>query len=117
MEQCNESCEHKAKSDRRIAFLADRMAVLMMDLVRRDFEFGKFCHDEFFTNEIAGYLRHGKEYAVCIDFVRMMIKRDDRRFNDEMEMAKAQSEEGPEQGLQPPLPSGEEDTTEAGGGG
>ncbi len=85
MEPCNESCEHKAKSDRRIAFLADRMAVLMMDLVRRDFEFGKFCHDEFFTNEIAGYLRQGKEYEVCKDFVRMMIQRDDRRFKDEQE--------------------------------
>lgn len=92
MEQCNESCEHKAKSSKRLAFLADRVAVLMMELVRRDLDYGKFCYDEFFTDEVAGYLRQGKEYEVCLDFVRIMLKKYDRRAADEQarqEQAKA----------------------------
>ena len=96
MAQCNESCEHKARSDKRLAFLADRMARLMVDLVRRDLDYGKFCHDEFYTDEIAGYLKQGKEYEVCIDFVRIMI----RRHDNEMALAEQKSEAGPEQGLE-----------------
>ena len=69
------------KQDKRLAFLADRMALLMVDIVRRDFDYGKFCHDEFYTDEIAGYLRQGKEYQVCLDFVRMMIKSHDKKQN------------------------------------
>ena len=96
MAQCNESCEHKARSDKRLAFVADRMARLMVDLVRRDLDYGKFCHDEFYTDEIAGYLKQGKEYEVCIDFVRIMI----RRHDNEMALAEKKSEAGPEQGLE-----------------
>jgi len=55
------------------------MARLMNELVRRDFDYGRFCHDEFYTDEIACYLKQGKEYEVCIDFVRMMIKKHDQR--------------------------------------
>lgn len=79
MEPCNESCEHKARSDKRLAFLADRMARLLVELVRRDFDYGKYCFEEFYTDEVAGYLKQGKEYEVCIDFVRMMIKKHDLR--------------------------------------
>lgn len=96
MAQCNENCEHKAKSDSRIAFLADRMARLLVELVRRDFDYGKYCFEEFYTDEVAGYLRQGKEYEVCIDFVRIMI----RRHDNEMAMAEEKSEAGPEQGLE-----------------
>ena len=110
MEQCNESCEHRAKSDRRLRFLAERMARLMMDMVGRDMDYGKFCHEEFYTDEVAGYLRQGKEYQVCLDFVRMMIKKHDRRITDEVEMAEKESEEGPEQGLEPASPSSAADT-------
>ena len=79
MEQCDESCEHKARSNKRIAFMAERMALLLLDLVRRDFEYGKACFEDFYTDEIAGYLQQGKEYQVCLDFVRMMLKKHDLR--------------------------------------
>lgn len=79
MAQCNESCEQRVKSDKRLAFMADRMAMLMVELVRRDLDYGRFCHEDFFTDEVAGYLHQGKEYEVCIDFVRMMIKKHDLR--------------------------------------
>lgn len=65
------------KSNDRLVFLADRMAILMVDLVRRDCDYGRFCHDEFYCDEIAGYLRNGKEYQVCLDFVRNMLRRHD----------------------------------------
>lgn len=84
------------------------MAMLMVELVRRDFDYGRFCHEEFFTDEVAGYLQQGKEYEICMDFVRMMLKKQNGRIEYEMEMAEKKSEEGPEQGLESPLPSGAE---------
>ncbi len=71
------------KQTKRLAFLADRMARLMVELVRRDFDYGRFCHEEFYTDEVAGYLQQGKEYQVCLDFVRMMIKNHDKEQEDE----------------------------------
>ena len=70
------------KQTKRLAFLADRMALLMVDIVRRDFDYGRFCHEEFYTDEVAGYLQQGKEYQVCLDFVRMMIKQHDKEQAD-----------------------------------
>ena len=67
-------------AEARIAFLADRMALLMVDLVRRDCDFGRFCFDEFYKGEVAGYLRNSKEYLVCIDFVRKMLRRHDNEM-------------------------------------
>lgn len=67
----------RPSNKRRVAFLADRMALLMVDLIRRDCEYGRFCHDEFYCDEIAGYLRSGKEYKVALDFVRNMLRRHD----------------------------------------
>ena len=67
------------RDEARLAFLAGRMALLMVDLVRRDFDYGRFCHEKFYTDEIAGYLQQGKEYQVCLDFVRMMIKQHDKQ--------------------------------------
>jgi len=55
------------------------MALLMVDIVRRDFDYGRSCHEKFYTDETAGYLRQGKEYQVCLDFVRMMIKQHDKQ--------------------------------------
>ena len=72
------------KQRKRLAFLADRMALLMVDLVRRDCDFGRFCHEEFYTDEVAGYLQQGKEYQVCLDFVRMMIQKHDEEQDDEL---------------------------------
>ena len=75
--------EKKPKNKQRVVFLADRMAMLMVELVRRDFDYGRFCYEKFFTDETAGYLRQGKEYEVCLDFVRMMIKKHDKEQADE----------------------------------
>ena len=72
------------RDEARLAFLAGRMALLMVDLVRRDFDYGRFCHEEFYTDEIAGYLQQGKEYQVCLDFVRMMIKQHDKQESIDM---------------------------------
>ena len=72
------------KQRKRLAFLADRMALLMVELVRRDFDFGRFCHEEFYTDEVAGYLQQGKDYQVCLDFVRMMIKKHDKEQENEL---------------------------------
>ena len=71
------------KQTKRLAFLAERMALLMVELVQRDCDYGRFCHEEFFTDEAAGYLQQGKEYQVCLDFVRMMIKKHDKRLEKE----------------------------------
>ena len=70
------------KQTKRLAFLADRTALLLVELVRRDLDYGRFCHEEFFTDEIAGYLQQGKEYQVCLDFVRMMIQKHDKEQVD-----------------------------------
>ena len=69
----------EAKNKERLAFLADRMALLLVDLVGRDCDYWRFCHDEFYDDEVAGYLRLGKEYQVCLDFVRMMIQKHDKQ--------------------------------------
>lgn len=55
-------------------FLADRMAILMVDLVRRDMDYGTFCHDEYYKSDD---VRQSTEYEVCIDFIRKMIRRHD----------------------------------------
>jgi hypothetical protein len=72
------------KQSKRLAFLAERMALLMLELVRRDFDFGRFCHEEFYTDETAGYLQQGKDYETCLDFVRMMIKKHDKEQDNEL---------------------------------
>lgn len=64
-----------AKNDERLAFLADRMAILLVDLVRRDFDYGPFCFDEFFENQMADEIRRSQHYHVAIDFVRKMVRR------------------------------------------
>ena len=69
----------QTKNEQRLAFLADRMALLLVDLVNRDCDYGRFCHERFYTDEVAGYLRLGKKFEVCLDFVRIMIKKHDKQ--------------------------------------
>lgn len=69
--------EKLQRAEERVKFLADRMAMLLVELVRRDMDYGRFCHEEFYTDEGAGYLRQGREYEVSIDFVRNMVRRFD----------------------------------------
>ena len=80
----------------------------MVELVRRDMDYGRYCYEEYYRDEITGYLQQGKEYEVCMDFVRMMLKKQNKRIDNEMEMAKEKSEEGPEQGLEPAPSSSDE---------
>ena len=68
--------DKKLQQDR-IAFLADRMALLIVDMVRRDCEYGEFCADEFYEGEDADVTRESKQYEVAIDFVRNMLRRHD----------------------------------------
>lgn len=49
------------------------MAVLMAELVGRDFEYGAFCHDEFYELD---RVRNNQYYPVCMDFVRNMVRRN-----------------------------------------
>lgn len=65
------------------------MALLLVELVRRDLDFGPHCFEEFFTDEVADHLRKHKDYEVCIDFVRMMLRKHDAA-------KKIQAVEGPE---------------------
>jgi hypothetical protein len=55
------------------------MALLMVELVRRDIEYGEFCHEEFFEGEAADKLRQSDYYATCLDFVRGMLRRRNER--------------------------------------
>lgn len=55
-----------------VRFLADRLAVLMAELVARDLDFGDFCHDEFYQLD---RVRNNQHYPVCMDFVRNMVRR------------------------------------------
>ncbi len=61
----------------RIAFLADRMAILMVELISRDCEYGLFCYDEFYKDELAEKWRQSQHYHVALDFVRNMLRRHD----------------------------------------
>lgn len=92
--------KEEKKQAKRLAFLADRMALLMLELVRRDFDFGRFCHEEFYTDEIAGYLQQGRDYQVCLDFVRMMIQKHDKEQKNELGSDRREQLEGQDsQGL------------------
>lgn len=66
----------------RLRFMADRMALLMVDLVRRDCDYGKFCYDDWYEDDVADYLRKSKEYDVCLDFVRRMLRRHDTKIRE-----------------------------------
>lgn len=70
--------EKKPQADR-LRFLADRLALLMTELVERDLDYGAFCHDEFYTGKRADEVRDSKAYEVSIDFVRKMLRRHDEK--------------------------------------
>lgn len=65
----------KEKQEARVKFLAERMAMLMAELVVRDMDFGEFCYDEWYRLE---RVKDNKHFPVCLDFVRMMLKRADQ---------------------------------------
>lgn len=53
------------------------MALLMVELTSRDFDYGRWCFDEFYEGEIADHKRKSREYEISIDFVRRMLRRHD----------------------------------------
>jgi len=67
------------KPRKNMVLLADRLALLLVELVHRDMDYGPWCYDEFYD---AGELRKSKEYGVCLDFVRGMVKRNIERQKD-----------------------------------
>ncbi len=74
----SESSENSvAPSTERLRFLADRMALLMQELVRRDMDYGRFCFEEFFEGEVPDHLRKRNDYDTCLEFVRRMLRRHD----------------------------------------
>jgi len=89
MPQCDENSGLKARSAKagphtdRLRFLADRMALLLVELVRRDIDYGRFCFEEFYTDEVADHLRKSKDYKNCIEFVRMMLRKHDQKERED----------------------------------
>jgi len=71
------NADKKQQAEDRIKFLADRMALLIVDLVCRDADYGEFCFDEFYTGSNADTMRESQHYKVALDFVREMIRRHD----------------------------------------
>ena len=68
----------QTKNERRVAFLADRMAILMVDMVDRDCDYGSFCYDSFYEGAVADQMRKTHHYKVSLDFIRrMMLRHDD----------------------------------------
>lgn len=81
MEQCSENCEHKAKSDKRIAFLADRMAVMLVILKSRHGDWDWLYGEAMWSDPegMAEELRDWSEYKVAKDIVRLWLKKHDTR--------------------------------------
>ncbi len=65
------------RAEARITFLADRMALLIVELVRRDCDYGEFCFDDFYEGKQAQKIRRSQHYHVTLDFVREMLRRHD----------------------------------------
>lgn len=65
------------KANKRIEFLADRLSILMVELVTRDCDYGDFCHDDFYKSEAADVTRETQHYKVALDLVRNMLRRHD----------------------------------------
>lgn len=115
MAQCNENCERRARSDKRISLLADRLAIALVVLKMRygsDWEpwFGEACWDA--ADSLGDEVRAWKEYAAAKEIVKLFLKRQDRRIKDEMAMAEKESKARQKQGLEP-APSGSDEAAGA----
>jgi hypothetical protein len=88
MVPCSESSELKEKSDRRIAFMADRMAVMLCILKSRHESWDWLYGEAMWEDEegMAAELRDWPEYKIAKEIVRLWIKKHDSR---EREYAKA----------------------------
>ncbi len=70
------------KQDKRLAFLADRFAVVLVDIVQRDMDYSDICFDDFYRGERAHVMRKSKTYQVTLDLVRSMIKKHDQSMKN-----------------------------------
>ncbi len=82
MAQCNESCEQRVKSDKRIALLADRLAVLLVVVKQRygtDWEpwFGESVWQE--EDRLADEIREWPQYREAREIVKLFIQRSERK--------------------------------------
>lgn len=82
MAQCNESCEQRVKSDKRIALLADRLAVLLVVVKQRyggDWEpwFGEAAWEG--EGHLADEVRGWSEYKEAKQIVKLFIQRSERK--------------------------------------
>jgi hypothetical protein len=82
MAQCNESCEHKAKSDRRIALLADRLAITLVLLKQRhgddwDPWFGEGMWED--EGAMGDVIREFSEYQTAVKIVRLFLQRQEKK--------------------------------------
>ncbi len=81
MAQCNESCEHKAKSDKRLALLADRMAIMLVVLKQRHGDdwapwFGEGMWES--EDGMGEVIRDWPEYKTALKIVKLFIQRSER---------------------------------------
>lgn len=81
MAQCNESCEQRVKSDKRIALLADRLAVLLVVVKQRygtDWEpwFGESLWEG--EDRLAEEIREWPAYKEARQIVKLFIQRSER---------------------------------------
>ncbi len=82
MAQCNENCEHKAKSDRRIALLADRLAITLVLLKQRHGDDWSPWFGEGMWEDAAGMgeiIRDWPEYKTAVKIVRLFLKRQENQ--------------------------------------
>ena len=118
MAQCSENCEHKAKSDKRISLLADRLAISLVVLKQRYGSdwlpwFKEDCWDA--ADSLGDEIRAWPDYKVAKEMVKLFITRMEKA--DAVEMAeKKKQEERAKQRLESSSSSGAEATAAAGGG-
>ncbi len=85
MAPCNENCERRAKSDRRLALLADRLAVLLVVVKNRHGNdwapwFGESTWED--PDRMAEEIRGWPDYKTAKDIVKLFLKRQDGREED-----------------------------------
>ena len=77
----------QGRQSRQIAFLADRCALLLYELVDQNMTYGQWCFDDWFESKFAEIKRNKRQYEICKDMVRLMLrhhlKREAENENEE----------------------------------
>ncbi len=82
MAQCDENCERRAKSDKRIALLADRLAIALVVLKMRYGNdwlpwFGEAVWDE--ADGLGDEIRDWPDYKAAKEIVKLFLKRGEKK--------------------------------------